>query len=93
MAYAGICGVNDNLAPNSDAYFFFESLREIVTYTTTGLGNCPTPVATGNNVPTLSAGSNYTIPSRTPFALTGSATDADASRALSSWMFCYSSRI
>ncbi|MEP6685975.1 MAG: reprolysin-like metallopeptidase [Verrucomicrobiota bacterium] len=77
MAYAGICGVNDNLAPNSDAYFHFESLREIVAYTTTGLGNCPTPVVTGNSVPTVSAGSNYTIPSRTPFALTGTASDLD----------------
>jgi hypothetical protein len=77
MAYAGICGVNDNLAPNSDAYFIFESLSEIVAYTTTGMGNCPTPVATGNSVPTVSAGSNFTIPSRTPFALTGTASDAD----------------
>ena len=77
MAYAGICGVNDNLAPNSDAYFIFDSLDAIVTYTTTGLGNCPTPVATGNSVPTVSAGSNYTIPSRTPFALTATGSDAD----------------
>ena len=77
MAYAGICGANDNLAPNSDAYFIFESLAEIIAYTTTGLGNCPTPVATGNAIPVVDAGANYTIPSRTPFALTGSATDAD----------------
>ena len=77
MAYAGICGVNDNLAPNSDAFFSFESQREIINYTTTGLGNCPTAVATGNGVPTVDAGANYTIPSRTPFALTGTATDPD----------------
>ncbi len=77
MAYAGICGVNDNLASNSDAYFHFESLSEIITYTTTGLGNCPTPVATGNAIPVVNAGGNFTIPSRTPFALTGSATDAN----------------
>lgn len=77
MAYAGICGVNDNLAPNSDAYFVFESLAEIIAYTTTGLGNCPTPVATGNAIPVPEAGPNYTIPAVTPFALTASATDAD----------------
>ncbi|MEO5721444.1 MAG: reprolysin-like metallopeptidase [Chthoniobacterales bacterium] len=77
MAYAGICGANDNLAPNSDAYFSFESLSEIITYSTTGLGNCPTPVPTGNTVPIVSAGANYTIPSRTPFALTGIASDPD----------------
>ncbi len=77
MAYAGICGANDNQAPNSDAFFSFESQREIINYTTTGLGNCPTAVATGNGVPTVDAGTNYTIPSRTPFALTGSGSDPD----------------
>ncbi|HMJ07281.1 MAG TPA: zinc-dependent metalloprotease family protein [Chthoniobacterales bacterium] len=77
MGYAGVCGANDNLSPNSDAYFLFDSLDAIVNYTTTGLGNCPTPVATGNTIPSVSAGSNFTIPSRTPFALTGSGSDAD----------------
>ncbi len=86
MAYAGICGVNDNLAPNSDAYFLFESLNEIVTYTTTGSGNgCPVITATGDTVPTVNAGSNYTIPSRTPFALTGSASDPDGDTLTYSW--------
>ncbi len=77
MAYAGICGAADNQAPNSDAFFSFESQREIIAYTTTGLGNCPVAVATGNGVPTVNAGANYTIPSRTPFALTGTASDPD----------------
>lgn len=86
MAYAGICGVNDNLSPNSDAYFLFESIREIVAYTTTGLGNgCPVVTNTGNNFPTVSAGPNYTIPSRTPFALTGSAVDPDGDTVTYCW--------
>jgi hypothetical protein len=33
--------------------------------------------ASGNNAPVVSAPASYTIPLRTPFALTGSATDAD----------------
>ena len=76
MAYAAICGADDDLAPNSDAYFLFDNISEIVAYTTNGFGNsCPLTTATANTVPTASAGANHTIPSRTPFALTGSASD------------------
>jgi hypothetical protein len=41
---------------------------------------------TGDSIPVVSAGAAYTIPLRTPFALTGSATDADAGDTLTySW--------
>ena len=40
---------------------------------------------TGNAFPTVTAPAEYTIPLRTPFALTGSATDANDSRLLYSW--------
>jgi hypothetical protein len=40
---------------------------------------------TGDSIPVVSAPAQYTIPLRTPFSLTGSATDADGGTLLYSW--------
>ncbi len=83
MAYAGICYADD-LQSNSDAIFHSASYGEIVAYTTSGFGaTCDTETPTGNAVPTVSAGNDYTIPAQTPFCLTGSGSDTDAGDVLS----------
>ena len=76
MAYAGICAPSD-LQPHSDPIFHAISLAPIAqTLATTGAA-CGTVLTTTNHAPVVGAVPAHTIPARTPFALTGSATDAD----------------
>lgn len=83
MAYAGICGTANDLAPNSIAIFHtnsFQSITETIQSTTCQVTN---PVS--NTAPVVNAGSNYTIPKSTPFKLTGSATDAQGNALTYCW--------
>ena len=78
QAYAGICGTDD-LQPNSDPYFHSISLDEMLRHVDTVVPTVGSRIPTGNNVPTVSGGADYTIPARTPFLLTASGSDADPS--------------
>jgi hypothetical protein len=77
MAYAGICGA-ENLQPNSDDVFHVGNLQEMTTFIQSGGGSvCDAPTANGNTIPTVSGGSDYTIPQTTPFVLTATGNDPD----------------
>jgi hypothetical protein len=76
--------LSDNLQSNSDPYFNTLNFDEIMNYINVS-GTCATVTpsinrdSTGiNHPPVVNAGANYTIPLSTPFILTGSATDQDA---------------
>lgn len=85
MAYAGICG-SDNLQLNSDPYFHSASFDRIQAFVTTGFANeAATITPTGNLIPTVSAGLDYTIPAATPFQLTATGFDADGDILTYNW--------
>ncbi|MEM5565565.1 reprolysin-like metallopeptidase [Psychroserpens sp. AS72] len=75
MGYAGITGATD-VQSNSDPYFHARSIEQVTDYIKTT--SCQTNTNTGNAVPSVNAGSNYTIPKGTAFVLDGSATDANS---------------
>lgn len=74
MGYAGI--TSQDVAPHSIDIFHQASIAQIQSNLNTK--TCPVTTTIANATPVVNAGNNYTIPISTPFALTGSATDADA---------------
>jgi hypothetical protein len=85
MSYAGICGP-DNVATNADPQFHAINFDEIINYAETVIPTVGTRSATGNSVPTVNAGSDYVIPTGTPFTLIANGSDADVGDALTySW--------
>ncbi len=76
QAYAGICD-SDDLQRNSDPYFHSASLDEFVRHVDVTIPRVGTRTQTGNNIPIINAGPNFTIPASTPFVLTAVGSDAD----------------
>lgn len=80
MGYAGI--TSQDLAPHSIDIYHAASIAQIQTNLTSKTCPVTTSLAGSNATPVVNAGGNFTIPISTPFALTGSATDANASDVL-----------
>ncbi|MEO1526495.1 MAG: GEVED domain-containing protein [Planctomycetota bacterium] len=84
QAYAGICG-NDNLQNNSDPFFHSVSLDEMLNHVDNRIPLVGIRTATGNNIPEVDGGLDYTIPAQTPFELTATGSDADGDTVTYSW--------
>ncbi|MGG7036224.1 MAG: reprolysin-like metallopeptidase, partial [Flavobacterium sp.] len=82
MSYAG--ATPKDIQKYKDAYFHAISIQQVTNNIKTK--TCPTLISTGNAVPVVNAGLDYTIPKGTPFMLTGSATDDNTDDVLTySW--------
>ena len=80
MGYAGITA--QDVAPHSIDIYHEATIAQIQANLATKTCPVTTSVSANNATPVVAAVSNYTIPKSTPFALTGSATDANAGDAL-----------
>lgn len=78
MSYAGSCG-SDNIANTRDLRFHAGTFAEINAFLATATCNMGNWIATGNQVPTINAGPARIIPRNTPFTLTATGSDPDAS--------------
>jgi hypothetical protein len=76
MGYAGI--TSQDLAPHSIDIFHAASIAQIQSNLSGKTCPVTTSLAGNNATPVVNGGGNFTIPISTPFALTGSATDANA---------------
>ena len=74
MAYAGIVA-GQNVAQNSDDYFHFKSIEQIINYVQTT--SCAATTSLSNNAPVITSTGDFNIPIGTAFVLSGSASDAD----------------
>ena len=81
MGYAGITSLD--VQPHSDAYFHAISIQQVTN--NIKAKTCSVNIATGNAIPTTSAGLDYTVPKSTPFMLTASATDANGDALTYNW--------
>ncbi|MBL8990196.1 MAG: proprotein convertase P-domain-containing protein [Phycisphaerae bacterium] len=84
MSYGGSCGADNYNPASRDAYFSSGSFDRILAWAM-GSGTPFLSEATGNTAPTISAGSNFTIPARTPFVLTATGSDANGDSITYCW--------
>lgn len=74
MAYANVCQGNEQYAQNSDPFFHYASIAQIIAELPNF--NCSVNDAGGNaNNPVANAQADFTIPMQTPFIVVGSGND------------------
>ncbi len=77
MGYAGITGSSTDVQAHSDAYFHKVSIGQVQTNLSLANKTCDTETSITNNPPVIASLPSYTIPNKTAFVLTASATDPE----------------
>jgi hypothetical protein len=85
MSYSSLPCAGDNFQPRHDAYFHAGNIRQILEFVNGSGAQFAQTTPRKNNAPTIHAGPAYTIPARTPFALTATATDPDGDTIYYNW--------
>ena len=87
MSYSSICGPDNVLGSQpGNLYFHAGSRQQITTYTQSGGGSsCGVTSPTGNAIPSITAGPDFTIPQGTPFVLTATGSDPDGEPLTFTW--------
>lgn len=84
MAYAGICSAN--VQSNSDSYFGYVNIRDIMENVKFGISQPTLPITNlTNNPPTANAGRDYVIPKSTAFMLVGQGSDPEGDPLTYTW--------
>jgi hypothetical protein len=84
LSYAGLCGA-EMLQPHHDDYYHAHSLDQMLSKLAGTGSACGTLTSTGNTPPTATTAPAFTIPMKTPFTLTGSASDANGDALTYAW--------
>lgn len=90
MSYSGLCGAGLNVEPGNGPhpnYFHVNSVNRIYDFTRNDIGSCGSSTPTNNTfpVPEILFPSGLYIPIRTPFKLTGRATDMENDAMTYNW--------
>ncbi|HEX7861517.1 MAG TPA: M12 family metallo-peptidase [Verrucomicrobiae bacterium] len=85
MSYSSLPCAGDSFQPRHDAYFHSGNIKQILDFVNGAAAQVGQTTARTNSAPTINAGPTYSIPARTPFALTAGATDSDGDTVLVNW--------
>ena len=84
LSYAGLCGA-EMLQLHHDDYYHSHSLDEMLSKLAGTGSACGTLTSTGNTPPTATTTPAFSIPMKTPFTLTGSASDVNGDALTYTW--------